>query len=62
MYKAFEIYLCICAIIVSIAILALLIAVTLNLICYFYQTYVGFNTFKKFLRKYNDEMQKERRQ
>lgn len=60
MYKAFEIYVCICAIIVSIAILAALIGAILNLIVYAYQTCVGFNTFRKFLKKYNSEMQKEK--
>lgn len=61
MYKAFEIYIYICATIVSVAVLALLIVVTLNLIAYAYQSSVGFNTFRKFLKKYNSEMQKERR-
>lgn len=60
MLKVFEIYLYICASIVSIMIIALLIALTLNIICYFYQTSVRFNTFRKFLKKYNAEMQKEK--
>lgn len=60
MLKVFEIYLYICASFVSIIVIALLIAVTLNVICYFYQTNIGFNTFRKFLKKYNQEMQEEK--
>ncbi len=60
MDKIFEIYLYICGIIVSICVLAGLTVLMLNLIGYFYQTTVGFDTFKKFLRKYNKEMQEEK--
>lgn len=60
MEKVFEIYLYICGTIISICVITGLIALMLNLICYFYQTTVGFNTFKKFLRKYNKEMQEEK--
>lgn len=60
MYKVFEIYLYICGIIVSIAIVAGLIALTLNIIVYAYESYVGFKTFNKFLKKYHKEMEQER--
>lgn len=58
---AFEIYLYICAVIISIIIIAGLIAIALNLIAYAYESYVGFKTFNKFLRKYHTEMEQERR-
>ena len=61
MEVAFEIYLYICGVIVSIIIIAGLIAVALNLIAYAYESYVGFKTFNKFLRKYHAEMEQERR-
>ena len=59
---AFEIYLYICAVIISIIIIAGLISIALNLIAYAYESYVGFKTFNKFLRKYHTEMEQERRQ
>ena len=60
MYKVFKIYLIICGVIISIAIIAGLIALTLNIIAYAYESYVGFGTFKKFLKKYHREMEQER--
>lgn len=61
MLKIFEIYLYICGILVSICILAGLTILTLNLIAYLYQNSVGFKTFVKFLKKYNQDMQEEKR-
>lgn len=58
MEKVFEIYLYICGVIISLIILVGLIALALNVITYAYQSMVGFDIFKKFLRKYNKEMQK----
>ncbi len=58
--KLFEIYLYICGFIIAIISLLGLIAVMLNVICYAYQTFVGFGTFTKFLRKYHSEMKKEK--
>lgn len=60
MEKAFQIYLYICGIIISIIILIGLVALALNLICYAYQSFIGFKTFTKFLKKYNKEMMAER--
>lgn len=60
MEKAFEIYLYICEFIISIITLLGLIAVMLNIIAYFYQSFVGFDTFRKFLRKYHSEMKREK--
>lgn len=60
MEKAFEIYLYICGFIISIISLLGLIAVMLNIISYAYQSFVGFDTFRKFLRKYHSEMKKEK--
>lgn len=60
MLKIFEIYLYICGGIISITILVGLIALALNIICYAYQSCVGFDTFRKFLIKYNSEMKKEK--
>ena len=57
MINIFQVYLYICTIIVSIIILLALIAIVLNVICYCYQSIVGFDTFRKFLKKYNREMQ-----
>lgn len=61
MLKVFEIYLYICGIIISIIILAGLIAIALNVIAYLYESSVGFDTFKKFLKKYNKDMQELKR-
>ena len=60
MYEAFKIYLYICAVIVSIAIIIGLLAILLNVMGYCYQTFIGFGTFKKFLRKYHNEMRAEK--
>ena len=60
MLKAFEIYLYICASLVSIIIIIGLLAVLLNLGLYAYETYIGIGTFKKFLRKYHNEMKREK--
>lgn len=60
MFEAFKIYLYICAVIVSIAIIIGLIAILLNVMAYCYQTFIGFGTFKKFLRKYHNEMRAEK--
>lgn len=57
----FEIYLYICGILISLAIVLGLIILVLNLIAYTYETYIGFNTFYKFLKKYHKEMVKEKR-
>lgn len=60
MEKAFEIYLYICGFVISIISLLGLIAVILNVVVYFYQSFIGFDTFRKFLRKYHSEMKKEK--
>ena len=60
MENIFEIYLYICGILVSIIILIGLIGITLNLITYTYQSCVGFDVFRKFLKKYNKEIQMEK--
>lgn len=60
MLQVFEIYLYICGAIISIAILTGLIAMLANIGLYAYETYIGFDTFKKFLRKYHNEMKKEK--
>lgn len=62
MEKAFQIYLYMCGIIISIIILVGLIGLTLNLIGYAYQSFVGFKNFTKFLKKYNKDMMAERRE
>lgn len=58
--EIFEIYLNACAIIISIIITLGLIAILLNVIYYAYQSFVGFDTFRKFLSKYNSEMKREK--
>lgn len=55
MLKIFEIYLYMCGGIVSLSILLGLIGLTLNLICYTYQTCIGFNKFRKIVRAYNSQ-------
>ena len=57
MNSIFQVYLYICATIVSIIVIVGLIAIALNIIVYCYQSMIGFNTFRKFLKKYNREMQ-----
>ena len=57
MINIFQVYLYICATIISIAIIVGLIAIALNIIVYFYESMVGFNIFSKFLKKYNRDMQ-----
>mgnify|MGYP001857155837 FL=1 len=61
MCKVFEIYLYICGGLVSLAILLGLIMLILNVIAYTYETYIGFKTFNKFLKKYHREMKEEKR-
>ena len=61
MCKVFEIYLYICESLVSLAILLGLIILILNVIAYTYETYIGFKTFNKFLKKYHREMKEEKR-
>ena len=61
MCKIFEIYLYICGILVSLAILLGLIILILNAIAYTYETYIGFKTFNKFLKKYHKEMKEEKK-
>ena len=61
MCKIFEIYLYICGGLVSLAILLGLIILTLNIIAYTYESYIGFKTFRKFLKKYHKEMKEEKR-
>lgn len=60
MLKIFEIYLYICGSIISIAVLVGLVALLINILVYSYQSYIGFETFKKFFRKYHNEMKKEK--
>ena len=54
-----EIYLRVCAIIVSIVLSIAIIGMSLSLICYTYQSIIGFKIFTKFLRIYHREMEKE---
>ena len=61
MCKIFEIYLYICGGLVGLAILLGLIILTLNIIAYTYESWIGFNTFNKFLKKYHKEMKEEKR-
>lgn len=61
MCKIFEIYLYICGGLVSLGILLGLIILILNIIAYAYQTYIGFDTFRKFLKKYHREMKEEKK-
>lgn len=61
MCKVFEIYLYICGSLVGLAILLGLIILALNIIAYTYETYIGFDTFRKFLKKYHKEMKEEKR-
>ena len=44
----------------AIAMTAGILALALNLMVYFYESWVGFSTFRKFLRKYHKEMKEER--
>lgn len=61
MCKVFEIYLYICGGLVGLAILLGLIILTLNIIAYTYESWVGFSTFNKFLKKYHKEMKEEKK-
>lgn len=61
MLKVFEIYLYICGSIVSVMIIIGLFALLLNLGVYVYETYIGIGTFRKFLRKYHNEMKREKK-
>ena len=62
MCEVFEIYLYICGSLVGLAILLGLITLTLNIIVYTYETYIGFKTFSKFLKKYHKEMKEEKKE
>ena len=44
----------------AIVITAGIITLALNLIVYLYESWIGFGTFRKFLRKYHNEMKKEK--
>lgn len=59
MLKIFEIYLYICGGLVSLAIATGLIGLTLNLICYAYQSCIGFKKFRKIVRAYNSKQIRE---
>lgn len=61
MCKVFEIYLYICGSLVGLAILLGLIILALNSIAYTYETYIGFDTFRNFLKKYHKEMKEEKK-
>ena len=61
MCKVFEIYLYICGVLISLAILSGLIILILNVIAYTYETCIGFKTFNKFLKKYHKEMKEEKK-
>ena len=61
MCKIFEIYLYICGGLVSLGILLGLIILILNIIAHAYQTYIGFDTFRNFLKKYHREMKEEKK-
>lgn len=55
-----EVFMWIYLIVGIIAVTACFIALILNFICYAYQTFVGFKTFRKFLKKYHSEMKENR--
>ena len=55
MVHIFEIYLYICGVIVSIAIIAGLTGLVLNLIVYTIQSSIGFKKFHEILRDYNSK-------
>ena len=61
MCEIFEIYLYICGGLISLAILLGLTTLILNVIAYTYETYIGFKTFNKFLKKYHKEMKEEKK-
>lgn len=61
MCKVFEIYLYVSGGLVGLAILLGLIVLILNVIAYTYETYIGFDTFRKFLKKYHREMKEEQK-
>lgn len=54
-----EIFIWLYLIVGIIVVSACFIALILNLISYVYQSFVGFNVFRKFLAKYHKEMRKE---
>ena len=60
MDNVFITYLYVCGVIISIIVVVGLIAVLLNVMIYAYETFIGINTFKKFLRKYHTEMRQEK--
>lgn len=62
MCEVFEVYLYVCGGLVGLAILLGLIILTLNIVAYTYQEYIGFNTFRKFLKKYHKEMKEEKKE
>ena len=55
-----EIFMWIYLIVGIIAVTAGILALFLNLIVYAYQSFVGFKTFRKFLKKYHREMKENR--
>lgn len=60
MEKIFEIYLYICAGLISVAIVSGLIGLSLNLIVYAYQSSIGFKKFRKIMRDYNSRVLTEK--
>lgn len=60
MSKIVEIFIWIDVVVGAIGITALILALALNFIVYGYETFVGFKTFHKFLRKYHKDMKEER--
>ena len=55
-----EIFIWLYLIVGIIVVTAGIIALFLNLIVYAYQSFVGFKTFRKFLKKYHREMKENR--
>ena len=55
-----EIFMWIYLIVGIIVVTAGIMALFLNLIVYSYQSFVGFKTFRKFLKKYHSEMNDKR--
>ena len=57
-----EIYLRVCAIIVSIVLSIAIIGMSLSLICYTYQSIIGFKIFTKYHREMKEEMKEKRKE
>ena len=55
-----EIFMWLYLIVGIITITACFIALIFNLICYAYQSFIGFKTFRNFLKKYHSEMKENR--